>query len=63
MLSTSIVSSSGVAFLGWPNSLFISMQKPSEYPTKQTIYGHVSYILYFFLKKKLTLGNVFTKKT
>lgn len=47
MLSTSIVSSSGVAFLGWPNSLFVSMHQPAEYPARQSISGRVSYLLIY----------------
>uniref|UniRef100_A0A915DAU8 Uncharacterized protein n=1 Tax=Ditylenchus dipsaci TaxID=166011 RepID=A0A915DAU8_9BILA len=44
MLSTSVVSSNGVAFLGWPNSLFVSTKEPAAYPFKQRISGKVMFL-------------------
>ncbi|KAI1719458.1 hypothetical protein Ddc_08670 [Ditylenchus destructor] len=44
MLSTSVVSSNGVAFLGWPSSLFVSTKEASDYPAKQKISGKVMFL-------------------
>ncbi|CAD5230830.1 unnamed protein product [Bursaphelenchus xylophilus] len=49
MLSTSIVSNNGVAFLGWPNSLAISNKRIHQSPFRQSVSGKV-----LFLEKRQT---------
>ncbi|KAL3101324.1 hypothetical protein niasHT_028080 [Heterodera trifolii] len=44
MLSTSVLSPSGVAFLGWPNSLLLSTRRSDSPPSRQTIAGRVMFI-------------------
>jgi hypothetical protein len=44
MLSTSVVSSNGVAFLGWPNYLLISNKRPLKLPVNQRITGKVLFL-------------------
>uniref|UniRef100_A0A7E4ZVC5 CAP10 domain-containing protein n=1 Tax=Panagrellus redivivus TaxID=6233 RepID=A0A7E4ZVC5_PANRE len=44
MLSTSIVSKTGVAFLGWPNALLLSNHETQDYPSKQVITGKVMFL-------------------
>ncbi|CAD5226389.1 unnamed protein product [Bursaphelenchus okinawaensis] len=49
MLSTSILSNNGVAFLGWPNSLTISNKRIHQAPFSQSVSGKV-----LFLEKRQT---------
>ncbi|KAI6186838.1 hypothetical protein M3Y98_00176700 [Aphelenchoides besseyi] len=44
MLSTSIVSTNGVAFVGWPNSLLISNKRSSSFPSTQRITGRIRFL-------------------
>lgn len=46
MLSTSVVSAGGVAFLGWPNSLLVSTQRPRAYAAtrQQRVSGRVMFL-------------------
>ncbi|KAE9549633.1 hypothetical protein FO519_007155 [Halicephalobus sp. NKZ332] len=44
MLSTSVVSKSGIAFLGWPNALLLSDSEQTAYPSKQVITGKVMFL-------------------
>ncbi|KAI6189618.1 Protein of unknown function DUF2181 family-containing protein [Aphelenchoides bicaudatus] len=44
MLSTSIVSTNGVAFLGWPNSLLISNKRTVQLPTNQRVTGKILFL-------------------
>lgn len=44
MLSTSIISTNGVAFLGWPNYLLISNRRLSQLPTTQRVTGKVLFL-------------------
>ncbi|KAI6213786.1 hypothetical protein M3Y94_00192700 [Aphelenchoides besseyi] len=44
MLSTSIVSTNGVAFVGWPNSLLISNKRSSSFPSTQRVTGRILFL-------------------
>uniref|UniRef100_A0A183BIJ0 Signal peptide protein n=1 Tax=Globodera pallida TaxID=36090 RepID=A0A183BIJ0_GLOPA len=44
ILSTSMLSPSGVAFLGWPNSLLLSSRPTEALPSRQTVTGRVMFI-------------------
>lgn len=44
MLSTSIVSTNGVAFLGWPSSLLISNKRAAPLPTNQRVTGKILFL-------------------
>ncbi|KAI3422131.1 hypothetical protein GPALN_012664 [Globodera pallida] len=43
ILSTSMLSPSGVAFLGWPNSLLLSSRPSEALPSRQTVTGRVRF--------------------
>uniref|UniRef100_A0A914YXB2 Uncharacterized protein n=1 Tax=Panagrolaimus superbus TaxID=310955 RepID=A0A914YXB2_9BILA len=43
MLSTNIISKTGIAFLGWPNALLLSNNEVQNYPSKQIISGKIMF--------------------
>ncbi|KAH7701857.1 Protein W01F3.1 b, partial [Aphelenchoides avenae] len=44
MQSTAIVSSTGTAFVGWPNALLVSTKETQTYPSKQRVSGKVLFL-------------------
>uniref|UniRef100_A0AC35F9R1 Uncharacterized protein n=1 Tax=Panagrolaimus sp. PS1159 TaxID=55785 RepID=A0AC35F9R1_9BILA len=43
MLSTNIISKTGIAFLGWPNALLLSNNEIQNYPSKQSVSGKIMF--------------------